>query len=113
MANAHTAKYAPRLMGFAFTKLKITGGDQGGVNRLPHMGRCGLAIDEKDDFPAPLQRINPYTGCALAILDYPHSANLVKCYKNQAFFWTLFMFISAKLRDSGIEGLKDKINKLK
>ena len=29
------------------------------------------------------------------------------------FFWTLSMSISAKLRDLGIEGLKDKINKLK
>jgi len=28
-------------------------------------------------------------------------------------FWTLSMFICAKLRDLGIEGLKDKINKLK
>jgi hypothetical protein len=40
-------------MGFAFTKLTITGGDQSGVNRFPHMGRCGSAIDGKDDFPAP------------------------------------------------------------
>ncbi len=28
-------------------------------------------------------------------------------------FWTLSMSICAKLRDLGIEGLKDKINKLK
>jgi hypothetical protein len=59
-------------MGLAITKPTITGGDQSGVNRFPRMGHCGSAIDEKDYFPAPIQRINPNAGCAVAIFDYPH-----------------------------------------
>ncbi len=36
-------------------------------------------------------------------------SDLVIYYKNSSFFWTIIMPISAKLRDLGIEGLKDKI----
>jgi len=67
------------MLGFAFTKLTIARGDQSGVNRFPHMGLYGSAIDEEDDFPAPLQRINPYAGCAFAILDYPHNGIRESC----------------------------------
>ena len=35
------------------------------------------------------------------------SADLVIYYENSSFFWTLFMYISAQLRDLGIEGLRD------
>jgi len=40
-------------------------------------------------------------------------SDLVINSKNELIFWTLFIFINAKLGNLGIEGLKDKINKLK
>ena len=39
--------------------------------------------------------------------------DLVTRCENSSFFWTISMSISAKLRDLGIAGLKDKINKLR
>ena len=39
--------------------------------------------------------------------------DLVINSKNELIFWTLSIFINAELGNLGIEGLKDKINKLK
>ncbi len=40
-------------------------------------------------------------------------SDLVINSKNELIFWTLSIFINAELGNLGIEGLKDKINKLK
>jgi hypothetical protein len=40
-------------------------------------------------------------------ISFCHIPDVVLYYENRSFFWTLSMSISAKLRDLGIEGLRD------